>query len=119
MVEPPLIQVEELLSGLQRYQELKASVAQLGQKKEKLTALVKLKKKTKEKVEETVFIETRKVRESLEQLKEEVWRLEENELRKLLDLQNCDETSVFESRLVASKDGKDEVQKSIPTNKKE
>ena len=119
MVEPPLIQVEELLSGLQRYQELKASVAQLGQKRDKLTALVKLKKKTKEKVEETVFIETRKVRESLEQLKEEVWRLEENELRKLLDLQNCDETSVFESRLVASKDEKDEVKNQFSTNKTE
>ena len=104
-----LVQVEELLSGLQRYHELKASVVQLGQKKEKLTALVKLKKKTKEKVEETVVIEMRKVRESIEQLREEVWRLEENELRQLLDLQNCDETSVFESRLVASKDTKDEV----------
>ena len=105
-----LVQVEELLSGLQRYHELKASVIQLGQKKEKLTALVKLKKKTKEKVEETVVIEMRKVRESIEQLREEVWRLEENELRQLLDLQNCDETSVFESRLVASEDTKDEVQ---------
>ena len=105
-----LVQVEELLSGLQRYHELKASVIQLGQKKEKLTALVKLKKKTKEKVEETVVIEMRKLRESIEQLREEVWRLEENELRQLLDLQNCDETSVFESRLVASQDTKDEVQ---------
>ena len=105
-----LVQVEELLSGLQRYHELKASVVQLGQKKEKLTALVKLKKKTKEKVEETVVIEMRKVRESIEQLREEVWRLEENELRQLLDLQNCDETSVFESRLVASEDTKDKVQ---------
>ena len=105
-----LVQVEELLSGLQRYHELKASVVQLGQKKEKLTALVKLKKKTKEKVEETVVIEMRKVRESIEQLREEVCRLEENELRQLLDLQNCDETSVFESRLVASEDTKDEVQ---------
>ena len=102
-----LIQVEELLSGLQRYQELKASVVQLGQKREKLAALVKLKKKTKEKVEETVVLETRRVKESIEQLKEEVWRLEENELRRLLDLQNCDETSVFESRLIAFK--KDEV----------
>ena len=102
-----LIQVEELLSGLQRYQELKASVVQLGQKREKLAALVKLKKKTKEKVEETVVLETRRVKESIEQLKEEIWRLEENELRRLLDLQNCDETSVFESRLIAFK--KDEV----------
>merc|ERR1719341_1557378 len=68
------VEVEELLSALQRYQELKASVAQLGQKREKLAALVKLKKKTKEKVEETVVIEIRKVKESIEQLKEEVWR---------------------------------------------
>ena len=30
-----LVQVEELLSALQRYQELKASVAKLGQKREK------------------------------------------------------------------------------------
>jgi len=97
------VEVEELLSGLQRYQELKASVVQLGQKREKLAALVKLKKKTKEKVEETVVLETRRVKESIEQLKEEVWRLEENELRRLLDLQNCDETSVFESRLIAFK----------------
>ena len=108
----------ELLSALRRYQELKASVTQLGQKREKLAALVKLKKKTKEKVEETVVIETRKVKESIEQLKQEVWRLEENELRRLLDLQNCDETSVLESRLVASKDGKDEVQKSISNQQK-
>ena len=114
-----LVQVEELLSALQRYQELKASVAQLGQKREKLAALVKLKKKTKEKVEDTVVIETRKVKESIEQLKEEVWRLEENELRRLLDLQNCDETSVFESRLVASKDEKDEVKNQFSTNKTE
>jgi len=97
------VEVGELLSGLQRYQELKASVVQLGQKREKLAALVKLKKKTKEKVEETVVLETRRVKESIEQLKEEIWRLEENELRRLLDLQNCDETSAFESRLVASK----------------
>ena len=103
-----MIQVEELLSGLRRYQELKASVVQLGQKREKLAALVKLKKRTKEKVEETVVLETRRVKESIEQLKEEVWGVEENELRRLLDLQNCDETSVFESRLVASKT--DEVQ---------
>ena len=99
------------MCALRRYQELKASVAQLGQKREKLAALVKLKKKSKEKVEETVVIETRKVKEIIEKIKEEVWRLEENELRRLLDLQNCDETSVFESRLVASKNRKDEVPK--------
>ena len=95
-----MVQVEELLGALQRYQELKASVAQLGQKREKLAALVKLKKKTKEKVDDTVVIETRKVKESIEQLKEKVWRLEENELRRLLDLQNCDESSVFEIQLI-------------------
>ena len=67
------------------------------------------KKKTKEKVEETVVIETRRVKESIEQIKEELWKLEENELRRLLDLQNCDETSVLESRILTSKDGREKV----------
>ena len=98
------------MCGLQKYHELRASVDQLGQKRDKLTALVRLKKKTKEKVEETVVQEIRRVKESTEQLREEIWSLEENELRRLLNLQNCDETSLFESRLVASKDSEDEVQ---------
>ena len=98
------------MSGLQRYHDLRASVDQLGQKRDKLTALVRLKKKTKEKVEETVVQEIRRVKESTEQLREEIWSFEENELRRLLNLQNCDETSLFESRLVASKDSEDEVQ---------
>ena len=104
-----MCQVEELLSGLQRYQDLKENVAQFKHKREKLAALVKLKKKTKEKVEETVVIETRRVKESIEQIKEELWKLEENELRRLLDLQNCDETSVLESRILTSKDGTEKV----------
>ena len=98
------------MSGLQKYHELRVSVDQLGQKRDKLTALVRLKKKTKEKVEETVVQEIRRVKESTEQLREEIWSFEENELRRLLNLQNCDETSLFESRLVASKDSEDEVQ---------
>ena len=70
---------------------------------------MKLKKKAKEKIEDAVVVETKSVKEQLEKVKEELWRLEENELRQLLDLQNCDETSLFESRLIASKGDQDEV----------
>merc|ERR1719192_2066822 len=87
------LEIETLLAGLHRYEELKASASELGQKREKLAALVKLKKSVKEKIEK---------------VKEELWRLEENELRQLLDLQNCDETSLLESRLIASKGDLDE-----------
>ena len=104
-----LFQIETLLAGLHRYEELKASASELGQKREKLAALVKLKKKAKEKIEDAVIVETKSVKEQIEKVKEELWRLEENELRQLLDLQNCDETSLLESRLIASKGDPDEV----------
>ena len=101
--------METLLTGLHRYEKLKASASELGQKREKLAALVKLKKKAKEKIEDAVVVETKSVKEQIEKVKEELWRLEENELRQLLDLQNCDETSLLESRLIASKGDPDEV----------
>ena len=97
------------MTGLHRYEKLKASASELGQKREKLAALVKLKKKAKEKIEDAVVVETKSVKEQIEKVKEELWRLEENELRQLLDLQNCDETSLLESRLIASKGDPDEV----------
>ena len=102
-----LFQIETLLAGLHRYEELKASASELGQKREKLAALVKLKKKAKEKIEDAVIVETKSVKEKMEKVREELWRLEENELRQLLDLQNCDETSLLESRLIASKGDQD------------
>ena len=66
-----------------------------------------MKKKAKEKIEDAVVVETKSVKEQIEKVKEELWTLEENELRQLLDLQNCDETSLLESRLIASKGGQD------------
>ena len=104
-----LFQIETLLTGLHRYEKLKASASELGQKREKLAALVKSKKKAKEKIEDAVVVETKSVKEQIEKVKEELWRLEENELRQLLDLQNCDETSLLECRLIASKGDPDEV----------
>ena len=68
-----------------------------------------MKKKAKEKIEDAVIVETKSVKEQIEKVKEELWRLEENELRQLLDLQNCDETSLLECRLIASKGDPDEV----------
>ena len=68
-----------------------------------------MKKKAKEKIEDAVVVETKSVKEQIEKVKEELWRLEENELRQLLDLQNCDETSLLECRLIASKGDPDEV----------
>ena len=65
---------------------------------------MKLKKRAKEKIEDAVIVETKSVKEQVEKVKEEIWRLEENELRQLLDLQNCDETSLLESRLIAYSD---------------
>ena len=97
------VDIDDLLEGWRRFQEIQERVQKLGAKKEMLGNLVKLKKTEKQKVEDKVITEIKSIAKQLKELKQSTWDLEEGSLLDLLNLQNCDSDSTFEENIIFEK----------------